>query len=416
LSDQPTVSNRKYPLIPRVANCVLGVSVSLGLKPTRVGMDEILEDAKRATGLSDLGDESFKVGMRQVIENADALGMTPLAHVLLRQTYLKAVAGRLQLQDHLKKHPEIRDIKVERPIFVVGFPRTGTTAMQNLLSLHPGHRGLQFWELLTPIPASPDPVVDLKKRGRAARMTLAAANLVAPEQGEIHDVRWDSYEECWYLFCYSFAVLNWDIMTGLNSYGEWLLSSDMRGPYEEYKTWLKVLLHQRPVDNLLLKCPEHLWFMDALLDTFPDACIVWTHRDPFDSVASYASLMSLTRRMIYGTFEPKELGAYIETRFLEGVTRAMEVRERRGDANFYDVDFRRLHQDPEGVLRDVCAHFDLPLPANPHDAVATWQDADRADKKGSHHYSPEMFGVDPDRVRKSFAKYIDRFNISVGKP
>lgn len=415
MSSTPTVSNRRYPAAARAANCVLGASVALGLKPTRVDMDEILADAKRSTGLSDWGDPSFQVGMRQVIENAESLGMTPLARLLLRETYIKAVSGRLQLQDWLKKNPGIRSTKVERPIFVVGFPRTGTTAMQNLLALHPGRRGLQFWELLTPIPASADKAKDLAKRQRAARLTLGAANLVAPEQGEIHDVRWDSYEECWYLFCYSFAVLNWDIMTGLNSYGEWLLNTDMRVAYEEYKVWLQVLLAQHPVDNLLLKCPEHLWFMDALLDTFPDACIVWTHRDPFDSVASYASLMSLTRRMIYGTFEPKELGAYIEARFLEGVTRAMEVRERRGSQNFYDVDFRRLHKDPEGVLRDVCARFDLELPPNPSDAVRTWQEADRADKKGSHHYSPEMFGVDPDRVRTSFAKYIDRFDISLGK-
>lgn len=415
MSRDLTVSRTGYPPVASLANRALGLAERVRLAPDHVDLDSILDDARRRTGLTDWGDEGFLEGAFRVVNDPGAARFTPLARVVIREVWTKAVVQRLRLQELLKAHPEIHDIEIERPIFVLGFPRTGTTVLQHLLSLHGGRRGLPFWELLTPIPAHSDAAIDRRRRVRIARNTLRPSYLVAPEMSEIHAIQAETLEECWYLFCHTFTVLNWDVMTGLHDYGRWLLGHDMRPAYQEYKTWLKVLVWRNPARQLLLKCPEHLWFVDALLDTFPDAGIVWTHRDPVSSIASYSSLMSLTRRLMYGTFVHEELGPYVTERFTEGMTRAMAARDRWGnERNFFDAPFPRTVAEPVAVLRDILEHFELPIPDDLDARAEAWLEQDRSDKRGAHHYSPEAFGVDASVVREQLSGYAARCGIEIG--
>jgi len=410
-----TVSRTGYPPTARAVNHALGLVERVGLASRELTVDDILDDARRRTGLRDFGDEGFLEGAYQVVNDPGNADFTPLARRVIREVWTKAAVQRLRLQALLDAHPEIHDIEVKRPIFVLGFPRTGTTVLQHLLGLHGGRRGLPFWEILTPIPVHGDAAIDRRKRIRIARNTLRASYLVAPEMSEIHAIGAQTLEECWYLFVHTFTVLNWDIMTGLHDYGRWLLGHDMRPAYQEYKTWLKVLTWRNPARQLLLKCPEHLWFVDALLDTFPDAGIVWTHRDPVSCIASYSSLMSLTRRLMYGTFVHEELGPYVTERFTEGMTRAMAARDRWNDErNFFDAPFPRTVAEPKAVLRDILQHFDLPVPNDLDERAEAWLESDRSDKRGAHRYSPEAFGVDIDVVRARLTPYADRFGIGIG--
>ncbi|MCB9663850.1 MAG: sulfotransferase [Alphaproteobacteria bacterium] len=417
MSRSLTVEQTTYSPLLRVLNAACGVAERLDLPFTHVGEEVFLDLARRQTGLSDFGDPGFLEGMRHLLDNVEELGMTPLARQVLRGTFLQGLRNRLRYQEHVRKHPDVLTQRVDRPIFVLGFPRSGTTLIQNLLALHDRRRGIPFWELYTPVPTSADPVRDERERRRAAARTISVAHLVAPEQREVHDIRVDTLEECWYLFWNSMQVLNWDIQTGLHSYGRWLLDHDMTGAYREYKGWLQLFQHRDPVDNLVLKCPEHLWFIDDLLTVFPDACIIWTHRDPVDSVASYCSMMSLTRRLIYGAFEPKAMGPYVGDRFLDGVQRAMAARDAWGDERtFFDVGFHELVRDPEDVLRRACTHFDLPWCEDYPARIAAWQDSDREDKRGRHRYTTEAFGVRAETVHEQFAPYIRRFDIELGDP
>lgn len=411
-----TVQSTQYPWPIRIADCGLRAATSVGLGPGPVTAEGLMAEAMKSSGLSDFGDDSYREGMDRVLDNIDTLGFSQVSRQITRATYAKALGNRLQYQNLIATTPEILHIPVERPIFVLGFPRTGTTLLQNLLALHPQRRGLEFWELISPYPRHANPKVDERTRRRIATAALTMAYAVAPEMKQVHDVRIDTLEECWYLFVNSFKVLNWDLQTGLESYGEWLLSTDMTSAYQDYRGWLQALLHQRPADNLVLKCPEHLWFIDALLKVFPDACIVWTHRDPVASVASYGSLMALTRRMVYGHFEPAAMGPYLTQRFHEGVSRAMEARAAWGnEQTFYDVNFSTLVKDPIAVVKDICTHFDLGWSPDYPAMIKAWQDSDREDKRGQHVYSAKAFNVDPVDVHARFADYIERFQIPIRK-
>lgn len=412
--DSPTVSNLGYTAPLMVANALVRATEVLGMSFGRIELDSVIEAARRQTGLTDYGDGSFLVPMAKIIDVVRARqDFTSLARAIMRQTFIRAISNRLLLEDWLRRHPAVLAQRVARPIFVLGFPRTGTTLLQNLLAQHTGRRGLPFWELTVPVPQSDDRGSDREHRRSAARPLLQAAYTAAPEMSAVHAIDVDTLEECWPLFSNSFAVLNWDL-SGLEAYGDWLLANwDMRGPYAEYKRYLQVMLSSAPAEQLVLKCPEHLWFLDSLLDVFPDACVVWTHRDPFDTLASYSSLISLQWRTLYGHIDRPKLGAYMQRHLRTGIDRALDVRARRDPARFFDVRFEDLVRDPAGVTRQLSDHFGLELESDHEQKVADYLQRKRPDERGAHRYDARHYGLDRQDVHRDYARYIDAVGVEI---
>lgn len=406
-----TVARENYRPAVRAVDLACGALQGVGLPLGRLDQGSILDAARRRTGLRDWGSEDFLVPMARILEDAQTAGFSALARCVVRQTFIAAVSNRLRLEAWYRAHPKAADERIERPVFILGFPRTGTTLLQNLLALDPGARALRFWELQSPVPVDDDPVVDRKRRLRTARATLQAAYFVAPEMEFVHEIGPETAEECWPLFANTFAVLNWDIAGGLRGYGAWLLQQDMRGPYGEYRRQLQMMAHHQPTGRFVLKCPEHLWFIDALLAVFPDAAIVWTHRDPFDSVASYCSLISLNRRMLHGRIDHPAIGAHIAQAFSEGVSLAMQARARHPQARFFDVAFHELVRDPKAVVRQLKGALDIPQHPDQDAHIDAWLEGERKDKRGAHHYDAGRFGLEPEAVYERFAAYIHQYRI-----
>jgi hypothetical protein len=186
--------------------------------------------------------------------------------------------------------------------------------------------------------------------------------------------------------------------------------------YGQYRRYLQILAHRCPTRIFVLKCPEHLWSLDALLEVFPDAGIVQTHRDPFNCVASYCSMISLNRRMLYGRIDPREVGRHISGRFLLGIERAMEVRRRRGDDRFYDVAFRDLVDDPRAVVRAIKRWHGMDHDEESERRMDEWLESERADAKGRHAYDGAMWGLDAEAIHGRFAAYIERHKVGILQP
>ena len=395
----------------RILNAIIGMLQPFGLMPKRVDADSITKKAKKRTGLTDLGDGMHRVGMEALTAAVNSSPVTNFGKFSSTGFGVDALSNRLMMIDYVKKHPEVADIKIERPVFIVGFPRTGTTLLQNLLHLSEDRRALEFWELARPVPVSDNPEKDIAKRQRITKMRLAIANFVVPEMKFIHEVRHNSLEECWSLFIPQFTVPNWETTSRWPQYGKFINQHNMTPAYEEYKKYLQVMVHRVPDKKLILKCPDHMWHLDALLDVFPDACIVWTHRDPSRSIPSYCSLASLNWRLLYGEFEPKELGPYIEDRFIEGIQRGLAVRDRVGEERFLDVNFKTLLNQPVEAVNKITSHFGLtPVSEEKMDA---YLNRDRPDNRGKHTYKAEHYGVDTNKVKERYKDYIKRFNISL---
>ncbi len=358
-----------------------------------------------------MGDERFLVPMQKLMDQVEDFDRyTPLARGFIRGVCVRAVVHRLEIEQWFKDHPEADDIPIERPVFVLGFPRTGTTVLQNLLEQAPHRRALQFWETTSPVPLHEDLERDRAARIRRSDTDLKWAYRVVPEMAEIHEVTSTTAEECWPLLSNTFAVVNYDICHGLKPYGEWLMGYDMEWAYREYRRMLKMLLWRIPARQLVLKCPEHLWELEPLLKVFPDACIVWTHREPFDCVASYSSMISLSRRTLQGRIDPPQIGAHIADRFHRGVTRAMAARDAYGDESmFFDVDFKTLVQDRAGMVGKLEQHFGLE-PTDPT-LLQRWLDQKRSDGRGKHRYDAAMWGLEEDAINAQFSDYMSRFGL-----
>ncbi len=413
----PTVSRLRYRDPIRLVNAFAWAGEQLGLDLGLLDPDSIVRSAKRQARLDDLGSTDFLVPMRRIVQEiVTKADLTPLAKIIMRQSFLLAIRNRLQQRAWLDAHPEVHDQPIRRPIFVLGFPRTGTTLLQNLLSLDPRRRGLEFWELTLPVPTGEDRAEDRETRRRQTGWMLRAAYQMSPEMARVHFIDVDTVEECWPLFAMSFAVMNWDLQTGVASWGDYLMHDyDMTGPYQEYRTTLKMLLERHPAEQLVLKCPEHLFFVDALLEAFPDACIVQTHRDPYNVIGSYCSLMSLQWRNLFGVIERERIGQHMQKRLLDGVDRAMAARRHRDPSRFYDVRFHELVADPAAVVRKIADHFDLDLAPDHDEAVAAYLAKDREDARGKHKYDPSDYGLSRDQVYGRYAHYIDRFGIQTSR-
>jgi hypothetical protein len=177
---------------------------------------------------------------------------------------------------------------------------------------------------------------------------------------------------------------------------------------------LQVILHQRPRQQVVLKCPDHLWFIDPLLKVFPDACIVQTHRDPLQSIASYASMISLHERTFHGRIDWHDMGQRVTEHFHTGLSRAHASRSGQDPKRFYDVLFTELVKDPVLMVQKISDYFGIeaPTPESLHTQLST----KRADRPGAHRYSTEQFGLDPTAVKERFRWYTEAYNVPLKQP
>lgn len=416
-SKKLTIQRHSYNKKEKFLNWCCGVVLGMGLDISSLEIESILDAATYRTGCDDFGGNEFVPRLTKLLQCGAEAPITNLARIMFREAMIGKAAALLKMQAYISAHPEIPSIPIVKPIFVVGLPRTGTTLLQNLLSLNGDMRPLKFWEMTTPTPVSDDREEDVNTRRNHAARLLRMAYFMSPEMADVHELTADTPEECWHLFATSFAILNMDLSSGLTNYGEWLVQQNMDQPYMQFRRSLQVMASQTPTKHFCLKCPEHLWFLDSLMKAFPDASIIWTHRDPVQSIASYCSLVSLSRRTFYGNYDPKELGAHIASRFDEGISRAIKVDESKEYANrVHHVNFEDLVGDPAGVVRNICNRFDYNVSENLELLVDNYLNNQRSDKKGKHVYDADLYGLDSKELHHKMSAYIEKYNVKVKTP
>lgn len=333
----------------------------------------------------------------------------PLGRIHWRAILVSAAIGRIRLERYLAEQRPLGTVKA--PIFVVGLPRTGTSLMQRLIAEDPARRGLRTFELQSPIPASrPSRFEPLRRRAYAGLISVLYG-VFMPELLRIHHTSITSLEECWMLFMSSYAVLNADyILLPEAQFGDSLLEDGLESAYARYRTLLSILALEAPERDFVLKSPEHLWFLPALLRTFPDARVIWTHRDPASAVPSYSAQASLPCRQHRGAVDPKAMGQRVLGRFLQGVERATRACDEFPNASISHVKYTDLMDDPIGVTRTV--YEELGLSVSPSHEARMREFLNRPQKdKGQNIYRSEVFGLDAAGVRSAFAPYMQRFGV-----
>jgi len=382
-----------------------------GLGRASLEIDSLIAAARRASGLHEFADESFREALSRLVVSADEEAhLHPLGRMAFRQGLVRNLVNRLRLEDLATRYPEIGTQPVSAPVFILGLQRTGTTMLHRLLTCEPTLRPLLSWEAMNPAPLPGRAEDERATRIRKAEMAERALRYLAPDFFAIHPVEARAPEEDVLLLDLSFVSPTADATMYVPRYSAWTRAIDQRPAYRYFRRFIQLLLWQQG-GTWLGKTPHHLENLDALLDVFPDARVIHTHRDPTRVVASFCSMMAHGRAIFSERVDPHEVGAALAERAVRAVTRAMAVRDRVGSAAFHDVAYEDLVADPMGQMQRIYAFLGLELTPTTEASMSAWRTGNPQNKHGVHRYQLEDFGLDRSALRGEFEPYCRRFGI-----
>ena len=373
--------------------------------------DELEDGARAATGLHDFGSPYYREGLERTV---DALNneaeLSEIGNVIQHATISNALIQRLKIEDTYAQHPEIDDEVVGGPVFVIGLPRTGTTALSQLVAADPQFRSLRMWESQAPTPPPETATQDSDPRIAQAEEGLRMLDEMFPLMKTMHNSEATAATECQDLMGMSFRTFHFDGAVRVPSYLDWLMHCDMRETYTFHRRVLKLLQWHCPPTLWHLKTPVHMFALDALVEAYPNAKFLWSHRDPAKVMGSVCSLIRYVRSWSSDRDDPKELGAEQLDSWAEAVRRAMDFRHRVGDSRFADVAFADLQDDPVGTLRAGYASLGLTFSEDSERAVEQWADEHKPGSRGAHDYELSDYGLTPEGVRERFADYLRTYD------
>lgn len=388
----------------RAIRTINAVGAVARLRP-RLTPQSLMDAAAKATGLSDFGDEGFRTGLDVLTRSLEEEA---------RLTFLGRVAARSRLTTLLEQRLRLVAAKarydgeqVSRPVFVLGLPRTGTTVLYGMLAADPALRSPSSWEVSRPFPA---PTGEDPERVRLCEKDLDGFRRLAPGIDQIHPMGPHLPQECLAMQAPSFSSYEFVTTFPVPSYWDWLRQQDMAPAYAFERQLLQHLQSgglRR--DHWVLKTPCHLMWLDALLEVFPDALLVHTHRDPATVLASVSSLMSTIRSAVSDDVDPVAVGREQLDAWTWGMQRVMEVRDRLPADRVVDVRFEDTVDHPVETVEKVYAHLGLDYTPQVADGVRGYLAANPRDKHGTHTYTLAEFGLEEDEVRAAFADYNERF-------
>jgi hypothetical protein len=383
-----------------------------GLVPRRTAeVDKMLRVAERRARFSDWGPTSFREGLEVLVQayNEDE-GLHPLGRKLIYDSYIDRLVQRLQVVRAVAEQPAIAHQKVTSPVLIGGLPRTGTTLLHRVLACDPRLRGPLCWETEEPAPPPHPDSADTDPRAKKYDRFWRLLFHLAPRAEVIHTKSGRLVEECYPLLERSFTCINLALLASRPQYQQWLWSATpdtIDASYEFYRQQLQVLQLHYPPRRWVLKAPAHAPFLDAFVRTFPDAKIIYTHRDPVTVVSSTASLLTAARSVSYRTIDPKEIGGEALDWVDELTKRIVRARAMMPAGYFFDVQYERLTCDTISVLRDVYAFIGLEFDDDTQAHATQWLAADAAETRGEHRYDLRDFGLDEDVIRRRLRDYIE---------
>jgi hypothetical protein len=295
---------------------------------------------------------------------------------------------------------------------VVGLPRTGSTLLHHLLAEDPASRSAKAWEIMYPSPPPERDRYESDRRIAKAARALRQFDRMTPDFKTIHPLGARFPLECIAFTAGSFLSRRFPTMYRLPGYDEWLRRQDMRPAYEFHKRFLQQLQWRTPGQRWVLKSPSHLLALDALFQTYPDAVIVQTHRDPLTVLASVTSLTVTLQGTFCDRLDPVAIGREMSELWADAFEQAVQVRERIATPErFLDVHYHELVADPIATVRRIYARFDMTLTEEAEGRMRQFLARNPKDKHGVHRYSLAAFGLDPDHVAQRYKAYCERFGI-----
>ncbi len=388
----------------------------LGIGGKPITVQSVLSDARRKVGLDDFGDEGFLEPLEVLVDSINREAqLNPVGNMIIRGRIVGVLTNKLVAQESIKRHPEILEIPVEAPIVVAGLARTGTTMLHRLIAQDPAIRSLASWEAINPAPAKQ--TAGQKKDPRFAQAAAAAKGLkyMSPGFFAIHPAEPDAPEEEVILLEQAFLTTTPEAMMNVPTYSKWLEAQDHVPAYLALRRMMQYLQWQRPGMGKdvrwVLKTPHHQEYFDPLLEVFPKALIVHTHRDPLKTSPSLFSMLTHLQMIFSDEVDPNRVARHWIGKIENMARRALATRERVGDRGFIDVSYYDLIKDPLPQVSRIYQAAGLELTAPTIGLMQASQKVNKQHKYGRHKYSLADFGMTEADVESRIAPYRARFNV-----
>jgi len=389
--------------------------VGAGLR--RVGVDRpllspdaVVAAAVKAAGSADLGSDSYREPLEVFLAAAeDEAELTTFGRFLVTRMLSGALTNRIELHRWVTEHPEVRDERIDSPWVIVGLPRTGTSLLSILLGLDPMTRPLLQWEAAHPIP--PPTLETAAEDPRIAQTAKELDGLMKlnPPLKAMHPFGATLAQECVSLFMYDVRTLALETQAHVPSYARWLEHADMAPAYAQHRLALQTLQSRQPTQRWILKTPNHLWHLDALLDAYPDARIIWTHRDPGPVVTSLASLANAAQRPLTSRTDPRPTAEEWKRKCTFALESAMAHDDRAAPGWCQHMAYDDLVADPVATVSALYAQVGEEVTDLHARRMRAWLEDRPQDAFGHHRYDPADFGWTYAGLGEEFRHYTDRY-------
>jgi hypothetical protein len=374
-------------------------------------VEDLHASASRRTGLTEFGTDQYIDGLAVLLDSyAAEAAFTPFGAKSQRAFLRGALTARLFSEAAWRAHPEYVQVKIERPVFVTGLPRTGTTALHRLLTADPASQGLEMWLTQVPQPRPPRPTWPDNPVFQYIQAGFARHHDEHPEFMGVHYMAADQVEECWQLLQQSMRSVSFETLAYVPGYAAWLRGQDWTGAYLRHRSNLQVIGLHDGGRRWVLKNPSHLFALGALLAAYPDALVIQTHRSPRTAIASACSLAAHASAGWSPVFTGKVIGRTQLDLWADGLSLFTAERARHDQARFYDVRYDNLVADPAGTVEAIYGHFGLPLTGAAADAIRSLASSARAGSDSPHRYTLGEFGLAGEEVDERFGAYAEELS------
>ncbi len=382
---------------------------ALGVLGRPLEAEPLLDRARRKTGLADLGEWDIAAPLARLLAACSReAALSLLGREALRWDVVRYASNLLRLRAKETACPDIPAEPIVAPIFITGLPRSGTTFLHRLMMEDPLSRAPRVFQTIQPYPDS----AGRDRRERRVNRQLRAFERVAPEFRSLHPLDAVSPQECCEINAHVFRSLRFDTTYHIPSYRRWLDEEGQLSAYRFHRRFLQHLQHQQGGGRFVLKCPDHLFALRELRATYPDARVVFVHRDPVKVLLSVTQLTEVLRRPFTRRLDCVRIGREESARWYDGTLRMIQAdAENRFAEPICHVHYLDLISDPVSTVESVYCHFGLALTQDMAARMARLVAARPNGGYGQHLYRFEDHGLDAGTERDRFRGYMIHFGI-----
>ena len=373
---------------------------------------DLIDAARTQAGLDDFGTDPWREGFDVVLRSlAEDAALNPIGEQVVSGSLTKLLINRLEIEDWFHRHPEIGEQVIAPPLFGLGLPRTGSTALGTMLSLDPRRRSLRTWEAGQPCPP-PETATELTDpRIAKAEVGIVATLAMFPDYAGMLPASATGPTECLLPMASAFRSNYFDALARVPTYTKWLLQSDMEPAYRYHRRVLQLLQWRCPPTSWSLRTPAHMHGIVELDRVYPGARFVMTHRDITSVIPSLAALIMALSASLTSHPDPATLGPHSADFWETSLRRLLAFRDAGNEDRFFDIAFAEFQSAPIDVIRRLYAWLGEDLSSEAESRMSSWWKANAETRQPAKRHRPEDFGVTAEELDARFAFYTQRFNI-----